>query len=101
LRVVRETDGGVIVRGAKMLSTLAPFANELYAGPFMPRAPGEEEYALAFALPCATPGLKFVCREPYDTGRSHFDRPVSSRFDEEDALAIFDNVVVPWERVFI
>jgi 4-hydroxyphenylacetate 3-monooxygenase oxygenase component len=101
LRVVRETDSGVIVRGAKMLSTLAPFANELYLGPFMPRSPGEEDYALAFALPCATPGLKFVCREPYDAGRSHFDRPASSRFDEEDAIAIFDNVLVPWERVFI
>lgn len=101
LRVVRETDNGVIVRGAKMLSTLAPFANELYVGPFMPRTPGEEDYALAFAVPCATPGLKFVCREPYDTGRSRFDRPVSSRFDEEDALAIFDNVLVPWERMFI
>ncbi|MGE0824021.1 MAG: 4-hydroxyphenylacetate 3-hydroxylase family protein [Candidatus Binatia bacterium] len=101
LRVVRETDGGVLVRGAKMLSTLAPFANELYVGPFMARAPGEEDYALAFALPCATPGLKFICREPYDAGRSHFDRPVSSRFDEEDALAIFDNVLVPWERMFI
>jgi 4-hydroxyphenylacetate 3-monooxygenase len=101
LRVVRETDSGVIVRGAKMLSTLAPFANELYLGPFMPRSPGEEDYALAFALPCATPGLKFVCREPYDAGRSHFDRPASSRFDEEDSIAIFDNVLVPWERVFI
>lgn len=101
LRVVRETDAGVIVRGAKMLSTLAPFANELYVGPFMPRSPGEEDYALAFAVPCATAGLKFVCREPYDAGRSHFDRPVSSRFDEEDALAIFDNVLVPWERMFI
>lgn len=101
LRVERETDRGVVVRGAKMLSTLAPFANELYLGPFMPRSPGEEDYALAFALPCATPGLKFICREPYDAGRSRFDRPVSSRFDEEDAIAIFDGVLVPWERVFI
>ncbi len=48
----------------------------------------------------ATRGLKFVCREPYDTGRSSFDRPLSSRFDEGDAIAIFDDVLVPWERVF-
>jgi aromatic ring hydroxylase len=52
-------------------------------------------------VPVATPGLKFVCREPYDTGRSSFDRPLSSRFDEGDAVAIFDDVLVPWERVFV
>src|SRR5271154_4350707 len=101
LRLVRETDAGIVVRGAKMLSTLAPFANELFVGPFYPRQAGEEPYALSFALPMSTPGLKFICRETYDTGRSSFDRPLSSRYDEEDALAVFDDVLVPWERVFI
>lgn len=101
LHLVKETDRGIIVHGARMLSTLAPFSNELWVGPYMPRKPGEEPYALCFALPMDTPGLKFVCREAYDGGRSAFDRPLSSRFDEEDALAVFDNVLVPWERVFI
>ncbi|HLK86349.1 MAG TPA: 4-hydroxyphenylacetate 3-hydroxylase N-terminal domain-containing protein [Candidatus Binataceae bacterium] len=101
LRTVRETDAGVVVRGAKMLSTLAPFANELWVGPFYPRREGEEDYTLCFALPCNTPGLKFVCREPYDCGRGDFDRPLTSRYDEEDALAVFDDVTVPWERMFI
>jgi 4-hydroxyphenylacetate 3-monooxygenase/anthranilate 3-monooxygenase (FAD)/4-hydroxyphenylacetate 3-monooxygenase len=101
LHRVRETDRGMIVRGARMLSTLAPFADEIWVGPFYPRKPGEEAYALCFAVPMDTPGLKFICREPYDSGRSTFDRPVSSRYDEEDALAIFDDVLVPWERVFI
>jgi 4-hydroxyphenylacetate 3-monooxygenase oxygenase component len=101
LHFVRETDRGIVVRGARMLSTLAPFADEIWVGPFYPRKPGEEAYALCFAIPMDTAGLKFVCREPYDDGRSAFDRPVSSRFDEEDALAIFDDVLVPWERVFI
>ncbi|MGZ6194060.1 MAG: 4-hydroxyphenylacetate 3-hydroxylase family protein [Candidatus Binataceae bacterium] len=101
LRVVRETDAGVVVRGAKMLSTLAPFANELWVGPFYPRREGEEDYTLCFAIPCATPGLKFICREPYDAGRSNFDRPLSSHYDEEDSLAVFDDVTVPWERMFI
>jgi aromatic ring hydroxylase len=101
LRLVRETDRGIIVRGAKMLSTLAPFANEMWIGPFYPRRPGEEAYSLCFALPMETPGMKFICREPFDTGRSTFDRPLSSRFDEEDALAIFDDVEVPYERLFI
>lgn len=101
LRTVRETGAGIIVRGAKMLSTLAPFANELWVGPFYPRRPGEEAYTLCFAIPIAAPGLKFICREPYDSGRSRFDRPLSSRFDEEDALAVFEDVLVPWERVFV
>jgi len=101
LHFVRETDRGIIVRGARMLSTLAPFAHEIWVGPFYPRKPGEESYALCFAVPIDSQGLKFICREPYDAGRSAFDRPVSSRFDEEDALAIFDDVLVPWERVFI
>jgi 4-hydroxyphenylacetate 3-monooxygenase oxygenase component len=101
LRPVRETDRGVIVRGAKMLATLAPLADELLVGPFLPRRPGEEDYALCFAIPCATPGLKFICREPYDHGRSEFDRPLTSHYDEQDALAIFEDVLVPWERMFI
>ncbi|MGH7935091.1 MAG: 4-hydroxyphenylacetate 3-hydroxylase family protein [Candidatus Binataceae bacterium] len=101
LRIVRERDAGMVVRGAKMLSTLAPFANELWVGPFYPRRAGEEPYAVCFAIPVDTPGLKFICREPYDSGRSHFDRPLSSRFDEEDALAVFDDVYVPAERIFI
>ena len=101
LHFVRETDRGIIVRGARMLSTLAPFSNELWVGPFYPRKRGEEPYTLCFAVPMDTPGLKFICRESYDSGRSAFDRPLSSRFDEEDALAVFDDVLVPWERVFI
>ncbi|HTY55563.1 MAG TPA: 4-hydroxyphenylacetate 3-hydroxylase N-terminal domain-containing protein [Candidatus Binataceae bacterium] len=101
LRIVRETDAGVIVRGAKMLATLAPFANELWVGPFYPRREGEEDYTLCFAIPCNTPGLKFVCREPYDSGRGDFDRPLSSHYDEEDSLVVFDDVTVPWERMFI
>ena len=52
-------------------------------------------------MPLETPGLRFLCREPYDLGRGSFDRPLSSRFDEEDALALFDDVLVPWERVFV
>ncbi|HKV55225.1 MAG TPA: 4-hydroxyphenylacetate 3-hydroxylase N-terminal domain-containing protein [Candidatus Binataceae bacterium] len=101
LRAVRETDRGVIVRGAKMLATLAPFSNELWVGPFLPRRAGEEDYALCFSIPCDTDGLKFICREPYDNGRGDFDRPLTSHYDEEDSLAVFDDVLVPWERMFI
>ena len=69
---VRETGRGIIVHGARMLSTLAPFSDDIWVGPFYPRKPGEESYALCFAIPMDTPGLKFICREPYNSGRSRF-----------------------------
>ncbi|HTW89761.1 MAG TPA: 4-hydroxyphenylacetate 3-hydroxylase N-terminal domain-containing protein [Candidatus Binataceae bacterium] len=100
LRIVKETGAGLMVSGARMLSTLAPISHEILVAPYMPRRPGEEDYAIVFSIPVATPGLKFICREPYDAGRSAYDRPFSSRYDEGDAIAIFKDVLVPWERVF-
>jgi 4-hydroxyphenylacetate 3-monooxygenase len=58
-------------------------------------------YAFAFAIPCGTPGLRFLCRESFDLDRSHFDHPLGSRFEEMDAIVFFDDVLVPWERVFL
>ncbi len=103
LGVVDTTSEGVIVRGAKLLATLAPFSDEIYAPvyrPLNPDLPDSAKYAIGFAIPVATPGLKFICRESYDRGRSSFDYPLSGRYDEMDCLGVFDNVLVPWERVF-
>lgn len=100
IKIVKENDAGIFVSGARMLSTLAPVSHELWVGPFIPRQPGEEAYAVCFATPMDADGLKFVARETYATGRSHYDRPLSERFDEGDALAMFTNVFVPWEKVF-
>ena len=58
IRVVEETDAGLIVRGARMLYTLAPVSDELWVGPYMPRKPGEEDYALSFAVPSIRTGLR-------------------------------------------
>jgi 4-hydroxyphenylacetate 3-monooxygenase oxygenase component len=103
LGVVEEIRDGLVVRGAKMLATHGPTADELivYPLPFSLR-PGEEKYVLAFAIPTDTPGLRFICREPFDVGdQSEWDHPLGSRFEEPDALVIFDNVLVPWDRVFL
>jgi len=100
LGVVDTTSDGVIVRGAKLLATLAPFADELFVPPYRPVQAEEAKYALAFALPMSTPGLKFICRESFDTGRSLWDKPLSGLFEEMDALAIFDDVLIPWDRIF-
>ncbi len=101
MRVIEETGDGLVVEGCKMLSTLAPLSDEVFVAPYMPRKPGEEAYTLICSIPVASEGLKFLSRESYDQGGSRFDRPLSSRFDEQDSLAIFDRVLVPWERVFL
>ena len=100
--VVEETDRGLIVRGARMLATL-PIADEIMVFPStLLRGTDEDRpYAFAFAIPCGTPGLKFLCRETFDPHGSSFDYPLSSRFEEMDAVVVFDDVLVPWERVFL
>jgi 4-hydroxyphenylacetate 3-monooxygenase len=104
LSVVRETDKGLVVRGARVLATLGPLADEIAVYPARShRLPGTalDHHAFAFAIPCGAPGLRFLCRESYDLGRSHFDHPLGSRFEEMDAIVFFDDVLVPWERVFL
>jgi aromatic ring hydroxylase len=101
LRKVGETKDGIIVTGAKMLATLAPVSDELLVYPFRPLAAEDEAAALVFAVPISTPGLKLLCRTPLGEGNSQFERPLSERFDEMDALCLFDNVLIPHERVFL
>ena len=104
LSVVKETDAGIVVRGARVLATLGPLSDEIAVYPARThRLPegAEARYSFAFAIPCNTPGMKFLCRESFDQGRSHFDHPLGSRFEEMDAIVFFDDVLVPWERVFL
>lgn len=102
-RVVRETDDGIVIRGARMLATLGPISDEIEVFPstVLRGGPEDKPYSFAFAIPCDTPGLKFLCRESFDVNRSHFDHPLGSRFEEMDAVVVFDDVLVPWERVFL
>ncbi|MEW6471002.1 MAG: 4-hydroxyphenylacetate 3-monooxygenase, oxygenase component [Actinomycetota bacterium] len=101
LGLVGESDAGIIVRGAKMLATLGPYSDELVVYPLLPLASEDASYALAFAIPVATRGLKLLCREAMGGGTRPYDHPLAARFDEMDAMAVFDDVVVPWDRVFI
>ena len=101
LHKVGETENHITVRGARMLATLAPFADELMVYPGSDIRPQDGRYALSFAIPMATPGLRFICRDATRKQRDPFDYPLSSRFDEMDAVAIFDDVEVPKERVFL
>ena len=103
LSVVREADAGVVVRGARVLATLGPMSDEIAV--YSPRVARHTEkhspFAINFAIPCSTPGLRFLCRESFDLGRSRFDHPLGSRFEEMDCVVFFDDVLVPWERVFV
>lgn len=101
LHKVGETEHGIVVRGARVLATLAPFADEVAVYPAAPMPDASPAHALSFAIPMATPGLKFLCRDSVSLPGSVFDHPFSSRFDEQDAFVIFDNVEVPRDRVFI
>ena len=104
LAVEKETDAGIVVHGARVLATLAPLSEEIALYPTTShQLPGKapERYSFAFALPNNTPGLRFQCRESFDYGRSRFDHPLGARFEEMDAVAFFDHVLVPWERVFL
>lgn len=100
--IVDRDHRGLTIRGAKMLGTAAIMANEVLVTCIQPLQPGDERYAVSFAIPINAPGLKILSRRSYEqNARSSFDHPFSSRFDENDALLYFDDVLVPWERVFI
>ena len=102
LGIVRETSDGLIVRGAKMLATHGPTADELMVYPQPGLKPGDERHVIAFAIPSATKGLRYISREPFDDGTmSAWDHPLGARFEEPDAVCVFDDVLVPWERVFL
>ena len=98
LHLVEEKSDGIVVSGAQLLATFGLLANdiEVFPSTLLKAAPENIPYAFAFTLPVATPGLRMLCRDSYDE-----NKPLSGRFEEMDAVVIFDNVFVPWHRVFM
>lgn len=106
VRAVKERDDGLVVCGAKMVGTGAAFThyNFVFNYGAMPLSDGDMDHALVFIAPTSAPGIKLLSRPSYElqaSGAHPFDYPLSSRFDENDATMIFDNVFVPWENVFV
>lgn len=102
LTIVRSTANGVVVSGLRSLATLAPLCDEFLSfGAGRELRKGEEDLAICFAIPIATPGLKLICRESYTRVGELANHPLASRYDEIDAVALFDEVLIPWERVFV
>jgi 4-hydroxyphenylacetate 3-monooxygenase len=102
-RIIEERADGVVLRGARLLATLGPIADELLVFPstVLRGTPEDAPYSFAFAIPNDTPGLKYYCRTPLYHGGGTFDEPLASRFEEMDAVVVFDDVLVPHDRVFM
>lgn len=102
-RVMEKNKDGIIVRGAFMLDTQGATSDEIlvYPAPFPTFHEGESPYSFFFAVPSCLPGIRFVCRESFVGGESAYDYPLSSRYEEMDTLVLFEDVLVPWDRVFL
>ena len=102
VRVVGETSEGIVVRGAKAHTSVSINSNEIIVLPTRNLTEQDRDYALAFAVSPNTPGLKFIA-SPYGEGviKNDFDYPISSRHKMIETLTVFDDVVVPWDRVFM
>jgi 4-hydroxyphenylacetate 3-monooxygenase len=105
VHVVKETDKGIVVRGAKIVATSAAIANCTIVAHQGLMPVQDPRYACAFMVPMGTPGVKVICRGSYEQTAavmgSPFDYPLSSRMDENDAIFVFDDALIPWEDVLI
>src|SRR5437762_8271403 len=104
-KIVKETDAGIVIRGARMVATLCAYSDDLLVLPstYIANSKEAEPYAFGFSVKVNAPGLRFICRPSviHQNAASPMDYPLSARFDETDAMVVFDDVLVPWERVFI
>jgi 4-hydroxyphenylacetate 3-monooxygenase len=105
VHVEKETEGGLIVSGAKVVATGSVLTNYTFIAHHGLIPLQDKNFALVFMVPTNAPGVKFICRTSYEMTAtvmsSPFDQPLSSRLDENDAVFIMDKVFVPWENVFV
>ena len=98
-KVIDQNEKGLVIKGARLLATQGGLTDEVlvFSAPRLFFDPSE---AFAFSIPTNTEGLKFLCRESFVGGESSFNYPLSSKYEEMDSIVVFDNVLVPWDRVF-
>jgi 4-hydroxyphenylacetate 3-monooxygenase len=101
VHVVRETDAGIVLRGAKY-ETAASYADQAFLKPTIGAWTDEElsDYAVGCVVKMGAPGVRHLCRSGFAVRRDPADYPLASRFDEVDTLLVLDNVLIPWEDVF-
>ncbi len=100
LHAVKETDEGIVVRGAKY-ETAAAYANQAFTKPTIANWGNDalSDYAVGFICDLGSPGIKMICRTGFSGRAPVEDYPLTNRFDEVDSLVVFDNVLIPWENV--
>jgi 4-hydroxyphenylacetate 3-monooxygenase len=103
--IEKENDAGVVVSGAKVVATAAAITHYNFLGQNAATATHDPDMAIMFILPMDAPGVKLICRNSYEeiaakTG-TPYDYPLSSRFDENDAIFVLDHVLIPWENVLV
>jgi 4-hydroxyphenylacetate 3-monooxygenase len=104
VHVKRETAAGIVVSGAKVVATGAALTEYCFIGQTPSTVSDDADMALCFMARIGAPGVKLICRASYEHAATHtspFDAPLSSRFDENDAIVVFDDVLIPWEDVLV
>jgi len=101
VHIVEKRENGIVVRGAKIHITAALVSNEIIVMPTRAMREKDKDYAVAFAIPVDTPGLKFVAVSSLLSGVDEAEAPFSSKWGSTESLIIFDDVFVPWDRVFM
>ncbi len=99
LKIVRETDAGVVIRGKIGMHTSPAYAEDVYVGSVSGLKIGE--HFATFIVPIAAPGVTTLCRKIAVRDPNPFVAPLSSRFDELDGQMWLDDVFIPWEQVFL
>jgi 4-hydroxybutyryl-CoA dehydratase/vinylacetyl-CoA-Delta-isomerase len=100
VRVVEKRADGIVVSGAKVHTSCTPYVDEVIVLPSRSMNPGDEPWSVAFAVPTATKGLRLYCSDFLHGTDDSFTRPISTKHKMIETLTVFDNVFVPWERVF-
>jgi len=100
LHVVERRRDGIVVRGAKMHITMAPYADELMVIPTQFRGEADADWAVCFAIPTDAKGITQICNGGHVRPR-RMEKPFSSRYQGSHSMVVFDDVFVPWERVFM
>ncbi len=101
VRIVEERPDGIVVRGAKVHTSVATNSNEIIVLPTRAMRAEDKAYAVAFALPINTPGLKLLASPHGSSAKKDFEHPISARHKMIETLTVFDDVFVPKERVFM
>jgi 4-hydroxyphenylacetate 3-monooxygenase len=106
ITIQKETDAGIYISGAKVVATNSALTHYNFLGQGSAAVPmNDTDLAVMFIAPMNAPGVKLFCRASYEMMTTvmgtPFDYPLSSRFDENDAIFVFDNVLIPWEDVLL